>query len=142
MLKHAVMTLPLVFVLFFSMPCVVLAASLNGTYTLVGDSDATTLKKGAVVTITFKGASSGTLSMKAVQPGETVVGTGTSTWIRKDPACSRDIATQKQALSETRSDGLRTGRGICSVQGCKSCSSDHGREIEIFDKSFERGEWH
>ncbi len=132
MLKHAVMTLPLVFVLFFSMPCVVLAASLNGTYTLVGDSDATTLKKGAVVTITFKGASSGTLSMKAVQPGETVVGTGTSTWIRKDPACSRDIATQKQALSDpsagtaASSDEKAPSKGgdpgpLAGLEGKESC---------------------
>ena len=52
------------------------AASLDGIYTLIKDSDGTVPKKGAAVTITFKGANSGTLSMKAVQPGETVADTG------------------------------------------------------------------
>ena len=52
------------------------AANIGGTYTLVNDSDGTRPKKGAVVTITFKGSKSGTLSMKAEQPGETVTDTG------------------------------------------------------------------
>jgi len=52
------------------------AAALNNAYTLVRDSDGTVPKKDAVVIITFKGGNSGTLSMSAVQPGETVTDTG------------------------------------------------------------------
>jgi hypothetical protein len=52
------------------------AAALNNAYTLVRDSDGTVPKKNAVVIITFKGGNSGTLSMSAVQPGETVTDTG------------------------------------------------------------------
>jgi hypothetical protein len=40
------------------------ATSLDGTYTLVKDSDDTTPKKAVVVTVTSKGAYSGTVSMK------------------------------------------------------------------------------
>ncbi len=49
---------------------------LQGTYVLVRDSDGTVPKKGAVVTLSFKGGNSGTLSMSAVQPGEQVADTG------------------------------------------------------------------
>jgi hypothetical protein len=178
MLKCVVMIVPLTFVLFSSMPCAVFGASLNGTYSLVGDSDGTALKEGTVVTIIFKGANSGTVLMKAVQPGGTVVdigtfsvngnnitmqfkelewraekqpfqlddcnlvlpfkalgfteGTGTSTWTRKDPACSKDIATQKQALSgpsattATNSDQKAASEGgdpgpLAGLEGKESC---------------------
>lgn len=61
--------------LFLSVACH--ASGIEGTYRLVKDSDGVTPKKDAVVTITFKGAASGSVSMKAVQPGETVTDTGT-----------------------------------------------------------------
>jgi len=177
MLKRVVIIVPLSFVVFSSMLCAVSAASLKGTYTLVGDSDGTTLKKGAVVTITFKGANSGTVSMKGVQPGETVVdsgtfsvsgsiitiqfkelewqaekqpfrlddctlvlpfkalgfteGPGTSTWIRKDPACSQDMGTKRQALSgpsagadsdkQAASEGGEPGP-LAGLEGKESCA--------------------
>ncbi len=56
----------------------VAAAEINidGVYTLLGDSDNTKPKKNAIVTLTFRGRLSGTLSMSAIQPGETVTDTG------------------------------------------------------------------
>lgn len=51
------------------------AANPDGTYRLLKDSDGTVPKTNAVVTITFKESSSD-VSMKAVQPGETVTDTG------------------------------------------------------------------
>ncbi|MCJ7546754.1 MAG: lipocalin family protein [Deltaproteobacteria bacterium] len=177
MLKRVVIIVALSFVFFSLMLCAVFAASLKGTYTLVGDSDGTTLKKGAVATITFKGANTGTVSMQAKQPGETVVdtgtfsvsgstitiqfneldwraekqpfqlddctlvlpfralgfteGPGTSTWIRKDPACSKDIATKRQALSGpsagTDSDKQAASEGgdqgpLTGLEGKESCA--------------------
>jgi len=77
MVKHPVLKLIFAVLFIFLMLSVCQAASIDGTYLLVKDSDGTVLKKDAVVTITFKGASSGTLSMEAVQPGETVTDTGT-----------------------------------------------------------------
>jgi hypothetical protein len=77
MIKRIVMIVVISFGLFSLMPLAAFAAGLNGTYTLVNDSDGSTPKKGAVVTITFKGTKSGTVSMTAVQPGETVTDTGT-----------------------------------------------------------------
>jgi hypothetical protein len=110
-------------------------ASIEGTYMLVKDSDGTAPKNAAVVTISFKGSNTGTVSMAAIQPGETVTdegtftvngsnitikfkemeweatgqpfkldgcnltlpfkalggskGTGTSTWMKKSPSCSK-----------------------------------------------------
>jgi hypothetical protein len=52
-------------------------AVIEGTYLLVKDSDGTAPKNAAVVTISFKGSNAGTVSMAAVQPGETVTDTGT-----------------------------------------------------------------
>lgn len=50
--------------------------NLNGTYTLVRDSDNTSPKKNATVTMTLKGGAKGSVAMLAKQPGETVSDTG------------------------------------------------------------------
>jgi hypothetical protein len=60
-----------------SLAFVTIAAALDGAYLLVRDSDGTVPKKDAVVILTFKGGNAGTLSLSAVQPGETVTDTGT-----------------------------------------------------------------
>lgn len=59
---------------------VAFAAGIDGTYRLVKDSDGNAPKKQAVVTITFQGVNAGSVSMRAVQPGETVTDSG-SFWI-------------------------------------------------------------
>lgn len=52
------------------------AQEIAGTWVLVRDSDGQTPKKGATVTITFRGGTTGALAMSAVQPGETVTDAG------------------------------------------------------------------
>lgn len=59
---------------------VAFAAGIDGTYRLVKDSDGNAPKNQAVVTITFQGVNAGNVSMRAVQPGETVTDSG-SFWI-------------------------------------------------------------
>jgi hypothetical protein len=53
------------------------AQTIGGVYIHVRDSDGTKPKAGATVTLTFKGAASGSLHLSAVQPGETVTDSGT-----------------------------------------------------------------
>ena len=48
-----------------------------GSYTLLGDSDGTTLKKGAVITLTLGGDARGSVTVLATQPGQTVSDSGT-----------------------------------------------------------------
>lgn len=68
-------SLRLVIVLFFTL-VLLAAAAPTGTWRLVRESDGQTPKKGATVTLTFSG---GTVSLKAVMPGETVTDSGTCT---------------------------------------------------------------
>jgi len=53
------------------------AQSIDGIYTLIGDSDGTKVVKGAMVTLTISGSPSGSLAMSAIKPGETVTDSGT-----------------------------------------------------------------
>ncbi len=56
---------------------VAVAQDIAGTYAHVRDFDGTVPKSGASVTLTFTGGASGSVTLRATQPGETVTDTGT-----------------------------------------------------------------
>jgi hypothetical protein len=53
------------------------ALDIAGSYTLVGDSDGTVPKKGAVITLTLGGDARGSMTVLGTQPGQTVSDSGT-----------------------------------------------------------------
>jgi len=55
------------------------AQSIDGVYTLIGDTGGRSVKAGAVITLTVSGSPSGTMAVVAVQPGQTITDTGTFT---------------------------------------------------------------
>jgi hypothetical protein len=63
-------------VLPYSQTLLAAGAGIDGTYVHVRDSDGTTPKPNAMVSITLKPGKTGEISMRAVQPGETVTDSG------------------------------------------------------------------
>ncbi len=63
--------------LFLAYATPVFAQTLAGNYLLQGDSDGTVPKQNAVIVLTAQGGNTGTLFVKAVQPGQTLEDRGT-----------------------------------------------------------------